>query len=242
MSEDEEKVKLRRLEPAIQKFTKIVIPTDLERLRKHQINIEKYQRCRVWDKLHEEHINAGRTVQQLRSNIREMEKLCLKVRKDDLGLLKRMIDPVKEEASAATAEFLQLHLESVEELKKQFNDEETFLQPSLTRSMTVGGTFHSTEDEADPQSMTQIYALPEIPRDQNAAESWETLEADLIELSQLVTDFSLLVNSQQEKIDSIEDHVNSAAVNVEEGTKNLGKAAKYKLAALPVAGWEYYSS
>ncbi|XP_004392399.1 PREDICTED: syntaxin-17 [Odobenus rosmarus divergens] len=236
MSEDEEKVKLRRLEPAIQKFIKIVIPTDLERLRKHQINIEKYQRCRIWDKLHEEHINAGRTVQQLRSNIQEMEKLCLKVRKDDLVLLKRMIDPVKEEASAAIAEFLQLHLESVEELKKQFNDEETLLQPSLTRSMTVGGTFHTAEAEADPQNMTQVYALPEIPRDQNAAESWETLEADLIELSQLVTDFSLLVNSQQEKIDSIEDHVNRAAVNVEEGTKNLGKAAKYKLAALPVAG------
>ncbi|XP_036891689.1 syntaxin-17 [Sturnira hondurensis] len=238
MSEDEEKVKLRRLEPAIQKFIKIVIPTDLERLRKHQLNIEKYQRCRVWDKLHEEHINAGRTVQQLRSNIREMEKLCLKVRKDDLGLLKRMIDPVKEEASAATTEFLQLHLESVEELKKQFNDEETLLQPSLTRSVTVGGAFHAAEAEAgaDPQSLTQIYALPEIPRDQNAAESWETLEADLIGLSQLVTEFSLLVNSQQEKIDSIEDHVNIAAVNVEEGTKNLGKAAKYKLAALPVAG------
>ncbi|XP_054440589.1 syntaxin-17 [Pteronotus mesoamericanus] len=238
MSEDEEKVKLRRLEPAIQKFIKIVIPTDLERLRKHQLNIEKYQRCRIWDKLHEEHINAGRTVQQLRSNIREMEKLCLKVRKDDLGLLKRMIDPVKEEASAATTEFLQLHLESVEELKKQFNDEETLVQPSLTRSVTVGGAFHTAEAEAeaDPQSMTQIYALPEIPRDQNAAESWEILEADLIELSQLVTEFSLLVNSQQEKIDSIENHVNTAAANVEEGTKNLGKAAKYKLAALPVAG------
>uniref|UniRef100_A0A8D1GZA5 Syntaxin 17 n=1 Tax=Sus scrofa TaxID=9823 RepID=A0A8D1GZA5_PIG len=217
MSEDEEKVKLRRLEPAIQKFIKIVVPTDLERLRKHQINIEKYQRCRIWDKLHEEHINAGRTVQQLRSNIREMEKLCLKVRKDDLGLLKRMIEPIKEEASAATAEFLQLHLESVEELQKQFDDKEALLQPSLTRSMTVGGAFHTTEDETEPQSMTQIYALPEIPQDQNAAESWETLEA-------------------QEKIDSIEDHVNSAAVNVEEGTKNLGKAAKYKLAALPVAG------
>ncbi|EHB02280.1 Syntaxin-17 [Heterocephalus glaber] len=235
MFENEEKVKLRRLEPAIQKFTKIVIPTDLERLRKHQINIEKYQRCRIWDKLHEEHINAGRTVQQLRSNIREMEKLCLKVRKDDLILLKRMIDPVKEAASAATAEFLQLHLASVEELKKQFNDEEALLQPSLTRSMTVGGAIHTpeAEAEADSQSLTQIYALPEIPRDQNAAESWETLEADLIELNQLVTDFSLLVN---EKIDSIADHVNTAAVNVEEGTKNLGKAAKYKLAALPVAG------
>ncbi|XP_070287174.1 syntaxin-17 isoform X1 [Myotis yumanensis] len=242
MSDDEEKVKLRRLEPAIQKFIKIVIPTDLERLRKHQINIEKYQRCRIWDKLHEEHINAGRTVQQLRSNIREMEKLCLKVRKDDLVLLRRMIDPVKEAAAAGAAEFLQLRQESVEELEKQFHDEETLLQPSLTRSMTVGdkeiysGAFHTTEADADPQSMTQIYALPEIPRDQNAAESWETLEADLIELSQLVTEFSLLVHSQQEKIDSIEDHVNSAAVNVEEGTRNLGKAAKYKLAILPVAG------
>ncbi|XP_003470940.1 syntaxin-17 [Cavia porcellus] len=235
MFEDDEKVKLRRLEPAIQKFTKIVIPTDLERLRRHQINIEKYQRCRIWDKLHEEHINAGRTVQQLRSNIREMEKLCLKVRKDDLILLKRMIDPIKEEASAATAEFLQLNVESVEELKKQCSDEET-LQPSLTRSMTVGGAIHTPEADTDSQSLTQVYALPEIPRDENAAESWDTLAADLNELSQLVTDFALLVNSQQEKIDSIADHVNTAAVNVEEGTKNLGKAAKYKLAALPVAG------
>ena len=91
-----------------------------------------------------------------------MEKLCLKVRKDDLGLLKRMIDPVKEEASAATAEFLQLHLESVEELKKQFNDEETLLQPSLDPWLRI---FHTTEDEADPQSMTQMYVLPETPQD-----------------------------------------------------------------------------
>ena len=36
-----------------------------------------------------------------------------------------------EDVSAATAGFFQLHLESVEELKKQFNDEETLLQPSL---------------------------------------------------------------------------------------------------------------
>lgn len=68
-----------------------------------------------------------------------MEKLCLKVRKDDLVLLRRMIDPVKEAAAAAAAEFLQLRQESVEELEKQFYDEETLLQPSLTRSMTVGG-------------------------------------------------------------------------------------------------------
>ncbi|XP_074755442.1 syntaxin-17 [Athene noctua] len=234
MSEDDEKVKLRRIEPAIQKFIKVAIPTDLERLRKHQINIEKYQRCRLWDRLHEEHINAGRTVQQLRANMREMEKLCLRVRQEDIPVLQRMINPIKEEASFAIKDFLQLHSESAEELKRQLGQEDA----SLTRSATVGGeTLHNAEVKDGSQSLIQIYSrLPEIPHEENAAESWETLEEDLIHLSQLVADFSLLVSSQQEKIDRIEDHVNSAAVNVEEGTKNLGKAAKYKLAALPVAG------
>ncbi|XP_061852018.1 syntaxin-17 [Colius striatus] len=235
MSEDDEKVKLRRIEPAIQKFIKVAIPTDLERLRKHQINIEKYQRCRLWDRLHEEHINAGRTVQQLRANMREMEKLCLRVRQEDIPVLQRMINPVKEEASFAIKDFLQLHSESTEELKRQREVQD---DASLIRSATVGGeTFYNAEVKEGSQSLIQISSrLPEIPQEENAAESWETLEQDLIHLSQLVTDFAVLVSSQQEKIDRIEDHVNSAAVNVEEGTKNLGKAAKYKLAALPVAG------
>ncbi|XP_062987279.1 syntaxin-17 isoform X1 [Elgaria multicarinata webbii] len=238
MSEEEEKLNLRRLEPAIQKFIKVAVPTDLERLRKHQINIEKYQRSRLWDRLHEEHINAGRTVQQLRANIREMEKLCLRVRKEDVQSLQRMIKPVKEQASVAIKEFLQLHLESAEELKKQFNETEPSLQTSLTRSTTIGAeTFYNHEDEGASHGYSQVLLpLPEIPQDQNAAESWEMLEEDLIGLSNLVTDFSVLVNAQQEKVDRIEDNVNTAVANVEEGTKNLSKAAKYKLAALPVAG------
>ncbi|XP_015710589.1 syntaxin-17 isoform X3 [Coturnix japonica] len=218
MSEDDEKVKLRRIEPAIQKFIKVAIPTDLERLRKHQINIEKYQRCKLWDRLHEEHINAGRTVQQLRANMREMEKLCLRVRQEDIPVLQRMINPVKDEASSAIKHFLQLHSESAEELKRQLEGRE---DASLTRSATIGGeTSYNTEAKDGSQSLIQICSpLPEIPQNENAAESWETLE-----------------ESQQEKIDRIEDHVNSAAANTEEGTKNLAKAAKYKLAALPVAG------
>ncbi|XP_044309283.1 syntaxin-17 [Varanus komodoensis] len=239
MSEEEEKVTLRRLEPAIQKFIKVAVPTDLERLRKHQINIEKYQRSRLWDRLHEEHINAGRTVQQLRANVREMEKLCLRVRKEDLQSLQRMIDPVKEQASLAIKEFLQLHSESAEELKKRFSENEASLQVPLTRSTTIAAeTFYNHEEEGGTSQIHgQVFLpLPEIPQDQNAAESWEILEEDLIELSNLVTDFSLLVNAQQEKVNRIEDNVSTAALNVEEGTKHLSRAAKYKLAALPVAG------
>ncbi|KAK9402851.1 syntaxin-17 [Crotalus adamanteus] len=236
MSKDEEKVNLRRLEPAIQKFIKVAIPTDLERLRKHQINIEKYQRCRLWDKLHEEHINAGRTVQQLRANIREMENLCSRVRKEDTLTLQRMIDPVKVDASLAVQEFLQLHSESAEVLKRQFIEQESASSAALTCSTTIGAETSSNAEDGE-NSLSQIFApLPEIPQDQNAAESWEVLEEDLIELSTLVTEFSLLVNTQQEKVDRIEENVCNAVANVEEGTRNLSKAATYKLAALPVAG------
>ncbi|XP_033848334.3 syntaxin-17 [Acipenser ruthenus] len=239
MADDVVKLPLRRLELPIHKFVKVAIPIDLERLKKHQINIEKYQRCRQWDKLHQEHIHASRTVQQLRANIREMEKLCQRVRGEDTLALDKIILPVRQQASTAAVEFLRQHSESAEELSHQYNAAAN-QHSSLTRSLTDQGNLYSgssAPEEGGSQAMVQmLLPFPEIPKDQNAAESWETLEEDLIELNGLVNEFSEVVHSQQEKIDSIEDNVNSAAANVQEGTKNLGKAAKYKLAVLPVAG------
>ncbi|EOA92827.1 Syntaxin-17, partial [Anas platyrhynchos] len=54
---------------------------------------------------------------------------------------------------------------------------------------------YNAEVKDGSQSLIQMYSpLPEIPQNENAAESWETLEEDLIQLSQLVTEFSVLVN------------------------------------------------
>lgn len=80
--------------------------------------------------------NSLKWLQQLRSNMREMEKLCLRVRQEDILVLQRMINPVKEEASLAIKDFLQLHSQSAEELKRQLEGQE---DASLTRSATVGG-------------------------------------------------------------------------------------------------------
>ncbi|XP_048380129.1 syntaxin-17 isoform X2 [Stegostoma tigrinum] len=240
MAKDAAKLSLRRLEPAIQKFVKVAIPTDLERLQKHQINIEKYQRWSQWDKLHQEHINASRTVQQLRANMREMETLCLRVRDEDSQALEKIINPVQQHAAAAVLEFLKLHSEILEESSGHcsMNNTQTS-HSSLVRSQTVEGTIISSQALGSPSSQCLVQVnmpLPQIPQDQDAAESWEKLEEDLNDLSNLVNEFSQLLHTQQEKIDSIEDHVSTAAENVEEGTKNLAKAAKYKLAMLPVAG------
>ncbi|XP_062322097.1 syntaxin-17 isoform X2 [Osmerus eperlanus] len=239
MAEEGSKLTLRRLEAPIHKFTKVALPTDLERLEKHHSNIQKvgathmchirrcdvqshthielaavscqFQRCQQWDRLHQEHINASRTVQQLRANIREMEKLCGRVRPEDGPALERLVQPIRDRASVSARDFLLLH--SIP------TPPPVPLRPAHTSTCPPGRS-HDDDDLYHPPPATQTQLrLPEIPADQSAAESWDTLEG-----------------SQQEKIDSIEDNVNTAVASVEEGTRSLGKAVGYSLAVLPVAG------
>nr|DBA24747.1 TPA: hypothetical protein GDO54_012363 [Pyxicephalus adspersus] len=199
--ENEQKVPYRCLESAVLKFTKVVIPTDLERLRNNQLNIEK----------------------QLRANIKQMETLFLKVRSDDFQALAKVLHPVKNLALDSISSFLEIHSKTGENLL--INEASlTQEQNSVSKDFCVG--------DSEIQINNQFIEL----QDQIALESWTSLEKDLLDLNDMVNEFSHLVHTQQEKIDSIEDHVNTAAVNVEEGTKNLGKALKYKLSVLPAAG------
>lgn len=236
MAEEGNKLTLRRLEAPIHKFIKVALPTDLERLQKHHNNILKCQQSQQWDRLHLEHINASRTVQQLRANMREMEKLCTRVRAEDAEALDALVKPVRDRASAAARDFLLLHSNPVPQPAPA-------TPPATQPSSCVSGGYHAAAADDDDVYEEQVVSgrqiqlhLPEIPADQSAAESWDDLEEELKELSGVVMEFSLLVHSQQEKIDSIEDNINTAAANVEEGTRSLGKAVGYKLMVLPVAG------
>ncbi|TSK20232.1 Syntaxin-17 [Bagarius yarrelli] len=215
MANEEGRLTLRRLEGPIQKFIKVVIPTDLERLYKHQHNIEKFHKNSQWDKLHQEHINASRTVQQLRSNMREMDKLCQRVRSSEAPALDKLVRPIKDRASAATQEFLRLHSDSVNHPGPRPQ------QPASTDSHSASDSAYSEDDVGGAESPVTRFQvlLPAIPAEENAAESWDSLE-----------------EAQQEKIDSIEANVSAAEANVEEGTRSLGKAARSSLAVLPVAG------
>ncbi|XP_077347939.1 syntaxin-17 isoform X4 [Lithobates pipiens] len=236
--ESEQKVPYRRLESAVLKFTKVVIPTDLERLKNHQLNIEKaasiliemipaadslqdhfyrqwekcppppplsllsssqaywscrqdrnliriantyYRKCKSWDQLHKEHINAGRTVQQLRANIREMESLFLKVRNEDIQTLTTVLQPVKKLALDSITNFLKLHSNSAENLlvtEENFSEEQN--------SISKGSGVKDSESQIDAQFL-------EI-QDQIASESWNSLEKDLLDLNDMVNEFSHLVH------------------------------------------------
>ncbi|XP_069816484.1 syntaxin-17 isoform X2 [Dendropsophus ebraccatus] len=187
MLESEQKVPYRRLEDAAQKFAKVVIPTDLERLRNHQINIEKYRRCKSWDQLDREHINAGRTVQQLRANMQDMETLFLKVRKEDIQALTKVVQPVKDMALASIHDFLEIHTKSVKELHEEILSD----APN-----NLAAKEPSCESNSEIQMDVQLIDI----QDANASESWNALEKDLLGLNEVINEFSHLVHALNYKL------------------------------------------
>ncbi|XP_006818668.1 syntaxin-17-like, partial [Saccoglossus kowalevskii] len=197
-----------------------------------------YQRSQQWSKLNTEHINASRTVQQLKANVREMEKTRNQIRDEDLDEFDRRVQDIKEEAISAILGFIDLHavdetplsyIENVDQKNLEDhkindvrgNDRENYQMP-----MSL--------DSHDPQ---QLQKQVQLHMDQtNAKESWDNLKDNLVELNTMIHDFSAMVHDQQEQVDSIVDNVEEAQSNVQQGVLDIGKAAKYKALMFPVAG------
>ncbi|CAM9934458.1 unnamed protein product [Lampetra fluviatilis] len=232
-------VPLRRLEPALNKFTRVAIPTDLERLARHQANIEKYNSQQDWKLLHHEQINASRTVQQLQFNVREMEKLRLLLRTADGAAFEHIVQPARDLASSAIAAFLRDPATSCPPAFSSLPPCDLLVRGDVASGPTEGAGERGgppSTPPSSPQLQDQLLALHEIPQEEDASESWEHLCEELTELNSLVTDFSYMVHNQQETIDSIEDKLEMASDNVRQGTKQIGKAAKSGTVMLPVAG------
>lgn len=95
-----------------------------------------------------------------------MEKLCSRVRPEDAEALEALVKPVRTRASAAAQDFLLLHSNPAP-------------QPtSAAPAATWPSSCQTVEDVGEERmSGRQIQLqLPEIPADQNAAESWDNLE------------------------------------------------------------------
>eukprot|EP00063_Salmo_salar_P066881 XP_014041716.1 PREDICTED: syntaxin-17-like [Salmo salar] len=113
-----------------------------------------------------------------------MEKLCGRVRPEDGPALERLVQPIRDRASAAAQDFLLLH-----------SNPAPLPQAPRPPGHSSSGGSHGDDvgREPPPVNQTQLL-LPVIPLNESAAESWDTLEEDLKELSGLVTEFSLLVH------------------------------------------------
>ena len=91
-----------------------------------------------------------------------MEKLCGRVRPEDGPALQELVTPIRERALAAAQDFLLL----------QSNPAPC---PRWSDPPSTGPSVDQEGDEPTPLCQAQL-RLPEIPAQQNAAESWDSLE------------------------------------------------------------------
>lgn len=103
-----------------------------------------------------------------------MEKLCGRVRAEDAAALEALVKPVRDRASAAAQDFLQLHSGPVPEPPPPQQQQQ---RASLASSSSHGDNNNDDNVQEEPVSgrQTQLH-LPEIPAEESAMESWENLE------------------------------------------------------------------
>lgn len=221
---------LKRFESTLRKF-QVALPADLARLQQHKTNMEKFYRSEAWFELNKEQINAARTVQQLKSHMKEIENTRSQIQPADVQEFDERIKPIQDEVLAGVSSFREV--QQMYTLEKQ--DKEPRRMPFAKYRPTVRVP-DATEMTSNPQQLQSQLVVA-----QDAAASWDSLREvsfflGLEELNELIHDFSSLVHEQQESIDSIENNIDSAQVNVHEGTRQLGKATKLKAVTYPLIG------
>ncbi|KAK3083062.1 hypothetical protein FSP39_012925 [Pinctada imbricata] len=127
-----QKYSIRRLEPTIQKFLKI-IQIDIDRLRKHRSNFEKFSRLNDWSGFQKENINATRTVQQIKVNIKEIENTRKRIVDEDVEEFDKKTSGMKYDAIHAIQEFLCSNLVELNTMIHEFSSAVQSQQESIDR-------------------------------------------------------------------------------------------------------------
>lgn len=216
------KFPIKNLKPHIQKF-QTVLEMDLDRLQRHRVNMDRLTGAEDWVGLHKEQVNASRTVQQVKANLRELERTRSQVKDEDVDQFDTQVQEVKVKAIAAVESFLRI-------------SQADQLVPS---DGGASDAQNSSNASSLPASLSQLQTqiqLHVVPENSQAAASWEELQQSMEELNDIVHQFADSVKQQGEAVDRIEDNIEQAHENVREGTFSLGQASKFKAAMFPVAG------
>ncbi|ELU02291.1 hypothetical protein CAPTEDRAFT_87242, partial [Capitella teleta] len=103
--EGDVKFSYKRLEPSISRFIKI-LQIDLDRLHQHRTNIHKFRKNKEFELLDKEQVNASRTCQQLKSNIRQLEQTRSRLEDDALEKFDEKTSDIRMQAITSAVEFL----------------------------------------------------------------------------------------------------------------------------------------
>ncbi|CAH1789398.1 unnamed protein product [Owenia fusiformis] len=233
--DDYQKYPLRNLEPAIQKFIKI-LRIDLGRLHHHQQNIVKFQKLSEFDNLNKEHINATRTVQQLKSNMLALERTRHQVEESEQEKFDAKVKDIQREAAENVADFLNTHgkLEQPFGQSTATDIQSDSSSDNLIHRHSVNVT-NTDGDHVDHPLDSGMQYFDGLEQKSEAIQTQDLME-EVRQTKEAEASLEHLREAQQETIDSIEDNVENAHEDVHKGTIQLSNAAKLKAVMIPIAG------
>lgn len=211
---------LRRYELPVDRFANEALPLYSDLLENHKKNMDQWKEERDWPKVRLEALKAGRTVSQLRAAVAEMDAVRAGLDAADRHDFDRRLAPHKERAlrlvahHAAIAEWVQAPAIQHDE------------PPNAAEQQVQ---CHTSTDQLMAEEI-------EVERLRAQEETYANLQQDVEDLHDLFAELSHNVHTQAEAVASVEQHVDEAAENVEQGERFLSKAARYKAAVYPLTG------
>lgn len=229
------KQSLKRVEIPLSNFKDVAVPYHIDLLKKHKVNIEKFQRLGDWDRVHHEQINATRLIKQLKALLYEMDTLRSQVQDSDVEQFDQLTDQARKNAQDALEEYLVLNPQGQKPAWVTSGDD---ISVSNIKNVTVDReTAPVLQQTSELHVQISRSALSEeVEKQEQCLKSWENLQTEVQDIHQLFEDFSLMVQQQKKKTDEIEDNVEEAFENVKEGASHIARAAQFRSSVYPIVG------
>lgn len=223
------KLSFKRLQYALKQVVEVAIPLHVRLLKEHNENIEILKReCKDLE-LRCEQVKATKTVQLLKADLYELERLNHQLREEDSELFNNFIRNSTKDAIEILALFMDLHANIFTPLPETDDTASSNIFPPLVCYDDEQNNIDVAQDAANLES-EQVQVV------KSKFDSLNFLQKELLEINALIKQFSRFVFRQKENVDSIEENVIQTSENVLIGTEYLKKASDYKAATLPIAG------
>jgi len=250
MESSQSKLSFKRFELPIQRFSKTALPLYINLLNKHEQDISQFRSNKEWDKVRRETLNAQRTISQLEAAVREVDEVRQLLNPEEAREFDKQIKPHKKKAVDFINKFT--------EICNTVNGIQEITPETLETEQSHSGLRLQYKDEFLPEEI-------EVERRKAQLETYENLQQDISDLQELFINFSENVHvslifhlvhisefqlkviciflsytyffqAQSELVEKIEENVEVAQENVQEGERILSKAAKLKTTLYPITG------
>ncbi|KAI4462671.1 syntaxin [Holotrichia oblita] len=164
------------------------------------------------DNIHVTQLSANQLVPVTTSYLQKLNRIVKKGEKQQKLQVEKLTDNFKE----ALANYSSLQKQLADKMKANL-----LMSPIEYEQMT-----EDPEYQKQAQLSRELAFEKEMLLDREL--SIKKIEADILDVNEIMRELSTIVHNQEELVDSIENNIDATATHVEDGTSELQKAAQYQ--------------